>query len=155
VVTADGRRAFITNHYERSVTCLDIDTRKATKVEVGQQPSRIVMHPDERTVYVANHESGSVSIVDTGRCEVRRTISNAVAGSKRVAGLGLNGSGSRLLVTGYEETALAIYDISEGFPSLENWIRTRGLVWAFAPGPPRRAVLADHDRDGRAGSGRP
>jgi YVTN family beta-propeller protein len=48
------------------VSVVDIDTNavKAT-IPVGAAPFRVAVDPDAHRAYVTNHDSGSVSVIDT------------------------------------------------------------------------------------------
>ncbi len=103
VVSADGRTAYVSDfggrrarrgeHAELSagtavvvndrslpisgtITRIDLRGRKASSaLSVGLHPSEIELSPDGKLLFVANANSDSVSVVETGSFRVRETIS--------------------------------------------------------------------------------
>ena len=59
-------RLYVVNAGSNDISVVDLTTRTAlAHLEVGDNPRGIVLSPDEKTAYVSNTLSGSVSIIDT------------------------------------------------------------------------------------------
>ena len=62
----DGRRVFISNGGDASVSVLDVDSMTlVATIPVGQRPWNMALTPDGRKLYVACGRSGAVSVIDT------------------------------------------------------------------------------------------
>jgi YVTN family beta-propeller protein len=75
---SDGSDVIIDNHSTASsgmVSVVDlVGLKETTQVEVGLHPSDLVLSKDGRTLYVANANSDTVSVIDTVSGLVRRTV---------------------------------------------------------------------------------
>jgi YVTN family beta-propeller protein len=77
-VSADGRRVFAVNTPEARLAVFDVlpggGLRLAGDVRVGLEPVSLAVRPGTEEVWVANHLSDTVSIVDTAAGRVRDTL---------------------------------------------------------------------------------
>jgi YVTN family beta-propeller protein len=65
-VHPDGRRVFISNGGDASVSVLDVERMAlVATIPVGQRPWNMALTPDGRKLYVACGRSGAVSVIDT------------------------------------------------------------------------------------------
>ena len=91
----DGRRLYVSA--SGSVAVIDPDEfRVVAAIKVGGQPQGLVVHPDNKVLYVANAQDGTVSLVDTAVAFQTATI--PVGGLPQH--LALAPDGSRLYVSG-------------------------------------------------------
>lgn len=74
-VSPDGRTAWTTDLGSRTVTRLDLVTRRAPfSVTVGEEPEGISLSPDGRTLWVSARGSNQAFALDPQTMEVRETI---------------------------------------------------------------------------------
>lgn len=70
-ITPDGKRAYVTNSFSRSVSVINTATNTAEAVpggaaiKVGIEPTAIAITPDGKRVYVTNVGSDTVSVINT------------------------------------------------------------------------------------------
>jgi YVTN family beta-propeller protein len=92
VLSADGKRAFVSNGRGQSVAIIDVPTRRLERLieDVGTRPWGIALSPDGKKLYTANGPSEDVSVIDIAAGKVRRRIKVTglpwgivVAGAKR------------------------------------------------------------------------
>ncbi|MDL5154434.1 serine/threonine-protein kinase [Actinomycetospora termitidis] len=75
--SADGTRAFVSCYDERGDVVEVIDTRSATVVAtipVDREPYALAVAPDQRTLWVPSHETGSLDLVDLATNAVARRV---------------------------------------------------------------------------------
>jgi YVTN family beta-propeller protein len=70
-----AKTAFVTSQRDDQVMVVDIASGSFTAIPVGDQPNRMALSKDQRTLYVVNGNSDSVSAIDTTKQAVVRTIS--------------------------------------------------------------------------------
>ncbi|WP_438481946.1 beta-propeller fold lactonase family protein [Oleiharenicola lentus] len=64
-LSADNRRAYVSNGRARTVCVVDLPDRRVVKViKVGTRPWGLALSPDEKLLYTANGPSNDVSVVD-------------------------------------------------------------------------------------------
>ncbi|MDP8224079.1 MAG: bifunctional YncE family protein/alkaline phosphatase family protein [Candidatus Lernaella stagnicola] len=64
-ITSDGQLGFVSSVGRGLVTAIDLQTREVlTDIEVGKNPEGMDISPDDQTLYVANSDSDTVSVVD-------------------------------------------------------------------------------------------
>ena len=67
-VHPDGKRVFVSNGSEATVSIIDAQTLAVmAKVGVGQQHWNMALTPDGKQLYVACGRSGSVAVIDVDR----------------------------------------------------------------------------------------
>ncbi len=66
-ITPDGKRAYVANYEENSVSVIDTETNAVigSPIKVGIEPWGIAITPDGKDAYVANEQEESVSVIDT------------------------------------------------------------------------------------------
>src|SRR4051812_7071496 len=89
VFSGDGRRAYVSS--ENGARVVVIDARKHVRLgeiaipndgvtgPLGARPMGLALTPDGKTLFVSNGRGGTVSVVDTGRRRVLRTIAGVGA----------------------------------------------------------------------------
>jgi len=87
-------------------------------IKVGSEPNKMLLSPDGQLLYVANGDSDSISVIDTDREVVVRTISLLRPGYKYFGAnpnsLALSPDGTTLYVTLGGENAIAVVDLKQG-----------------------------------------
>jgi YVTN family beta-propeller protein len=87
-----------------------------SEIKVGAAPGALALARDGRTLYVANANADTISVVDTASESVRDTIPLARPGDRYTGananGLALSRDGTRLYVTLGGENALAVVDLA-------------------------------------------
>jgi len=64
-VTGNGRRAFVSNTGRASVTAINLQNDTVLgDIDVGQNPEGMAISPDNATLYVANADADTISVVD-------------------------------------------------------------------------------------------
>jgi len=136
-ISTDDRWVVMTNPADDSVSIFDADDNSRTaRVATGDEPSAVVVHPDNRTAFVANRADASVvmvSDIDTGS----PTVSAPVAVGSEPTGLALSPSGRRLFVAEWAEGRISVIDTAT--MTIEATID--------APNNPR-AIAVTNDADG-------
>jgi YVTN family beta-propeller protein len=125
VVLAGESRAFVTSQRDREVVEVNLDAkteaqRIARRIAVGGQPTKLVLNRAGTTLYVANANSDSVSVIDVARGVVTATLATAAppgSPALRLRGsnpnaLSLSPDGSRLYVTNGGNNTLAVLDLA-------------------------------------------
>ena len=106
-VASTGRTAVLTSQLSGELFVLGLDPDAPSvsvtrRIPVGQQPWHPVFAPDDRTVYVPNRLSNSVSFVDLAAGAVARTVENPEAGPavfSQPHGAALSADGATLFVS--------------------------------------------------------
>ncbi len=109
VVSADGKRVFVSNSGNNTVS--EIDTGYWTvrrSLAVGKSPEHMVLSPDGGALYVANVDAGSISVVSLPEGVVRDTL--VIGGS--LHGLDLSDDGKMLFVSASERNKLVAVDLT-------------------------------------------
>ncbi len=93
-------RAYVANTGSDSISVLDLatDLPIGSPIPVGEEPSALVVSPDQERVYVANSRINTVSVIETENNQVMATIQFGRS-SVRVTGLTLSLDGRRLFAT--------------------------------------------------------
>jgi YVTN family beta-propeller protein len=67
-ISADGRYLYVTDNFSSALDVIDTTTmRFVTSVQVGLRPALVARAPDGGTLYVANGQGASVSVLDLTR----------------------------------------------------------------------------------------
>jgi YVTN family beta-propeller protein len=97
---------------------VDLATGNFTSIPVGDQPNRMALSKDQRTLYVVNGNSDTVSVIDTGTQSVFRTLSLSRPGDKYKGSnpnsAALSSDEKTLYVTLGFENAVAVVDLDTG-----------------------------------------
>jgi YVTN family beta-propeller protein len=126
-VTPDGKSAYVSNQGGNTLSVLDISGAAPvvrTTVTVGVHPNRVLLDASRHLLYVANGDSDEISVVDTARNTVVRTIDlapyrGAQVGSNPDA-LALSADGETLYVANSGNNDVAVIAARNG--------RTKGLI---------------------------
>ena len=113
-----------------AVSFVDVAARRSVaQVEVGLHPSDMALSPDGATLYVANANADTVSVLDTGARRVLRTLvvkpDPALPFGSAPNALALTADGRTLYVACGGNNAVAAFDVSEGgavAPTSRGWI---------------------------------
>jgi YVTN family beta-propeller protein len=113
-----ARTAYVTSQRDDQVMVVDIDTGQFSSIAVGDQPNRLALSRDQHNLYVVNGNSDSISVIDTAKRRVGRTLRLARPGDK-YKGLNANSTaispdGKTLYVTLGAENSVAVVDLSTG-----------------------------------------
>jgi YVTN family beta-propeller protein len=74
-ISGDGRTAYVAVGVSNEVVRADLDARKVTgRLMVGREPRGVALSPDGSRLLVSNARSGDVSLIDTKKWSVERTI---------------------------------------------------------------------------------
>jgi len=85
-VSADGRRAWVSNTDDHTVSVIDLTTRRAVAtVAVGLFPTDVELHPDGSRVYVSDRRSFQLSVLDAREPRVIDTIDTQADGPSGIA----------------------------------------------------------------------
>jgi YVTN family beta-propeller protein len=79
-------------------------------VPVGKHPSSVAVAPNGRRVYVTNHDSGSVSVIDAGSNTVTATVPVGNGPSDVV----VSPDGRRIYVTNHDSDSVSVIDTKAG-----------------------------------------
>ena len=116
---SSGTMVPVDNHGVARVGCVSfVDLaagKESQQVEVGLHPADILLSRDGKTLFVANANSDSVSVLDTEKQSVLRTISVNPGSGLKMAGtnaLALGGDGKTLFVALANRNAVAVVDLS-------------------------------------------
>ena len=107
VVDREGRRAFVTNSGDDTVSIVDLARKTVLRsVSTGRYPHGLRINPNGGEAYVANVEDGTVSVLDTlALVEVARIPVGAAP-----VQVGFTPDGERLYVSLRDENRVAVID---------------------------------------------
>jgi YVTN family beta-propeller protein len=113
-----ARAAYVTSQRDDQVMVVDINSGTFSAIPVGDQPNRMVLSRDQNELYVLNGNSDTISVIDTDRQRVARTLSLSRPGD-RYKGLNANAAqlspdGGTLYVALGTENAIAVVDVRDG-----------------------------------------
>lgn len=109
VVSADTRRAFVTDSAGHQVQIVDLDLRRVIKaVPTGRYPHGLRVSPNGREIAVANLQDDSVSVIDTAAA---REIARVSVGDAPVQ-VAWSPDGQRLFASLRDEDAVAAVDVA-------------------------------------------
>lgn len=105
-------RLYVTNFVSHDVSVVDLDEGHVlATIPVGQAPTGIVVSPDLQQVYVANHYSGTISVILTGSNEVAETFAvPCECENSAPFGLALTPDGAKLYVTNLSDGTVRVFD---------------------------------------------
>jgi YVTN family beta-propeller protein len=70
----DARIAYVSNTNSGTLAAVNLETGEARTIPTGARPQGTAFSHDQKTMYVANSEANTISIVDVGKFEVTGTI---------------------------------------------------------------------------------
>lgn len=148
VTTLDSSRAFVSNEFDGSVSCIDLETRREWgKPRAGRAPNSIAISPNGRTVYVSNRDSNSMTLLNATSCRVQETIPNVVP-RLRAGVVATDHSGRAVLVGGYGEPIMAVWDVTGPRARFVRTIELPGVPRSIHPAP-RMSVAKLMDNEPR------
>ena len=113
-----AKTAFVTSQRDDQVMVVDVATGNFSALAVGEQPNRMALSKDQKTLYVVNGNSDSISMVDTTSNTLSRTISLSRPQDKYKGAnpnsAALSPDEKTLYVTLGYENAVAVVDIKTG-----------------------------------------
>jgi YVTN family beta-propeller protein len=111
------KRGFITSGGDRTVVMFDIATLKVLKVitGLGMKPDAIEYDPESQKVYVANGQSGGITVIDPASGEITATV--PIEG--KLEGVAFDGRG-RLFVNTEDKSMIQVVDTHTLKP-LASW----------------------------------
>ncbi|MCC6427795.1 MAG: YncE family protein [Phycisphaerales bacterium] len=129
----DGRHILVTAEVNQSLIQVNIDSGEVVKSwETGQQGSHmVVLSADEKTAYVTNVGSGSVSIVDLAK--QGQEAATAVVTAPGAEGLALSPDGKELWVANNKSDSICIVDTGTKAVTATVPCATYPLRVAFTP----------------------
>ncbi len=110
IVDQQGRRAFVTNAGDNTVSVVDLTKGRVVKtIGTGRYPHGLRMSPEGREVYVANVQDGSLSVIDVNAlAEVAR-----IPVGKTPVQVGFTPDGSRVYVSLRDENRVAVVETAK------------------------------------------
>ena len=70
----DGKYLIVTSYDAPLGTIFDAKLETQKLLQLGRGPMNMAFHPDGRTLLTANHDAGSLAVVDLEQAEVLRTV---------------------------------------------------------------------------------
>ncbi|HZZ18246.1 MAG TPA: hypothetical protein VFE25_02695 [Opitutaceae bacterium] len=115
------KRGFITAGGDRAVVMFDVDSLRILKVitGLGVKPDAIEYDPDTKMIYVANGESGGVTVIDPQKGEISANV--PITG--KLEGMAFDGRG-RLFVNTEDKSEIQVIDTGTLKPVAE---------WSLSP----------------------
>lgn len=114
-----AKTAFVTSQRDDQVMAVDLASETVNAIAVGDQPNRMALSKDQKTLYVVNGNSDTVSVIDTGTQQVVKTISLSRPGDPYKGAdpnsVSLSPDEQTLYVTLGFENAVAVVDVDHGF----------------------------------------
>jgi YVTN family beta-propeller protein len=107
VLTPDGRRAYVTNGEEGTVSSIDIASQRVTTIPVGPEPIGIAMDDPGTLVYVTSFQAGMLYAISTAD---DRMVATAAIG-KTPRAIAVSPDGTRAYVTS-SSAVLSIVDLT-------------------------------------------
>lgn len=148
IAAGKGGRIFVGDWHQDHVIAVDTagdGEPRLTKARVGRAPAHVVLSPDGGTVFVANREDDSVSVVRTSDMTVVATIS---VGHAPFA-MTLSPDGARLFVGNMQGGSISVVDTAKLAVS-ETW-KTGAMPYGAAVTPDGGRVLVTHQGGGTVG----
>ena len=106
-ITPDGRRAYVVNGREASVSVVNLATESASTIAVDPEPIGIAIAPGGRRAYVTSFRSGTLNVIDTTTDEV---VARLPVG-KTPRAVAVSADGTRAYVT-HSTSVLSIVDLT-------------------------------------------
>ncbi len=143
-LTSDDRLLVAANRDADTVTVLAVRDvlgadlfEKVAELAVGDEPRAVAIAPDDRTAYVANTASGTVSVLALGGPDACRVTAEIQVGTEP-RGLALAPAGSLLFVANHTEGTVSVVDT--------DTLTVTGTI-DLGGNPTALAITNDGDRD--------
>lgn len=144
VLTRDGQTAFSMNLLSHTVTKLRPwePLSQPVACHPGLKPEGCCLSEDERTLFVSNRWSNTLSAIDTETMEVRLTVPSREDATR------IYRAGNRLLVTNYGDRSVSVVDPvtlrETGYVKMD----ARAIALSLHPTRPLAYISQDDDRVG-------
>ncbi len=115
VVEPEGRRAFVLNGGEDTITVIDVNTNRPLhtfNLETQARAQELAISPLGRTLYVANTGLNSVSVIDTASLGVMATIPVGIS----PVSMAMDPRGTRVLVANQGSNTVTLIDTFSNRP---------------------------------------
>jgi len=113
-----AKTAFVTSQRDDQVMAVDIPGGTFTAIPVGDQPNRMALTGDQKTLYVVNGNSDTISVIDTPTEQVVKTIPLSRPGDPYKGAdsnsVTLSPDEKTLYVTLGFENSVAVVDLNRG-----------------------------------------
>src|SRR5215472_6432671 len=113
-----AKTAYVTSQRDDQVMVVEIASASFSSISVGDQPNRLALSKDQKTLYVVNGNSDTISVIDTTTNTVVKTISLSRPGDKYKGAdpnsAALSPDEKTLYVTLGYENAVAVVDLASG-----------------------------------------
>jgi YVTN family beta-propeller protein len=122
-IAPEAGRGFATSGIDDQITVFDAKTLAIIKVlkSTGSNPDAIEYDADTKRVYVANHGSGDVTVIDPATAEVVGTVK---FGDGKLEGIAFDGRGNGF-VNAEDKSSIYVFDLKTLTPKAK---------WSVAPG---------------------
>jgi YVTN family beta-propeller protein len=110
-VTPDGRKAYVTNVHDRTVSVVDLKSYAVVatlRPEHADYPHGMAISPDGRRLLLTSEGSHRLYVIDTVRDVVERSITTSQAGSHLIA---LTKSGHRAWVANRGSDSVSLFEL--------------------------------------------
>ncbi|MCS7165205.1 MAG: beta-propeller fold lactonase family protein [Candidatus Calescibacterium sp.] len=109
VATPDGRRVYIANYNDNSVSLVDAKNNiEVGRFRTGYKPSKIVVHPSLKWVYVSNEGSNTISVIDVLTSKIVANIQT----SEGPTYMGIDPNGLKMYVSCKVSKKVDVIDLS-------------------------------------------
>jgi YVTN family beta-propeller protein len=108
-ISHDDRFVWVVNPDNDSVSLLEVGgdaNTKIAEIRVGEEPRSVSITPNDKKVYVTNTRSGTVSVIDTKKRKVLRTL----AVGTEPNGCALSPDGKKLFVANTSSDSVSVID---------------------------------------------
>ncbi len=109
-INTDDSRVVMVNPEDDSVSVFDLDNnRRIAKLRTGDEPSSVVIAPDDNTFFVANRADATVTRV-SGLKTGAFVVSGTVQVGSEPTGVALSPTGARLFVAEFAQSRVSVWD---------------------------------------------
>ncbi len=109
-ITTDDARVVMVNPESDSVSVFDLDNNlRITTLKTGDEPSSVVISPDDNTFFVANRADATVTRV-SGLKTGAFVVSGTVQVGSEPTGLALSPTGAKLFVAEFAQSRVSVWD---------------------------------------------
>ena len=109
-ITTDDSRLVIVNPEDDSVSVFDLDENiRLAKIKTGDEPSSVVIAPDDNTFFVANRAEATVTRV-SGLKSGALVVSATIQVGSEPTGVALSPTGAKLFVAEFAQSRVSVWD---------------------------------------------